>query len=40
MPDSFRYLITSQTPNGPQTIDVPEDHVPMSLRNSVKDELD
>jgi hypothetical protein len=40
MPDAFRYRITRQTPNGPQAIEVPEDHVPMSLRNRVKDELD
>ena len=40
MPDGFRYRITRQTAKGPQTIEIPEDHVPMVIRNSVKDELD
>ena len=40
MPDAFRYRITRETPKGPQTVEVPEDHVPLSLRNRVKDELD
>ena len=40
MPDAFRYRITRQTSQGPQTVEVPEEHVPMSLRNRVKDELD
>ncbi len=39
MPDAFRYRVTRQTPSGPQTVEVPEDRVPMVLRNSVKDEL-
>lgn len=38
-PDAFQYRITRQTQAGPQTIVVPEDHVPMILRRSVKDEL-
>jgi hypothetical protein len=40
MPDSFRYRITRQTSQGPQTIEVPEDLVPLVLRNCVKDELE
>ena len=40
MPDAFRYRITRQTPKGPQTIEVPEDRVPLILRNSVKDQLE
>lgn len=40
MPDAFRYRITRQTPKGPQTIEVPENSVPPSLRNRVTDELD
>ena len=40
MPDSFRYRITRQTSQGPQTIEVSEDRVPMVLRNCVKDELE
>ena len=39
MPDGFRYRITRQTPKGPKTVEVTEDRVPMSVRNSVKDEL-
>ena len=38
-PDEFSYRLTRQTSNGPQTIQVPERHVPMALRSSVKDEL-
>jgi hypothetical protein len=40
MPDGFRYRITRQTSNGPQTIEVPEDRVPTALQNCVKDELE
>jgi hypothetical protein len=40
MPDGFRYRITRQSSKGPQTIEVPEDGVPMALKNCVKDELE
>ena len=40
MPDGFRYRITRQTANGPQTIEVPENSVPTALKNCVKDELE
>jgi hypothetical protein len=40
MPDCFRYRITRQTPQGPQTIEVPEDLVPLVLRNCVKDDFE
>jgi hypothetical protein len=39
MPDGFRYKLTRQTPNGPQTVEVPEEHVPQSVRSAVKDQL-
>jgi hypothetical protein len=39
-PDGFRYRITRQTPNGPQTVEVPEDAVPEKLKNCVQDRLD
>jgi len=39
MPDEFSYRLTRQTPNGPQTIQVPEHHVPIAVRSTVKDEL-
>jgi hypothetical protein len=37
--DGFRYRITRQGPNGPETVEVPEASVPDALRSSVKDEL-
>ena len=39
-PDAFRYRITKQTPQGPQTVEVPEEQVPMVLQRSVKDVLE
>jgi hypothetical protein len=39
LPDSFRYRLTRQTARGPQTIEIPEQHVPMAVRAIVKDEL-
>jgi hypothetical protein len=38
-PDAFRYRLTRQTAHGPQTVEVPERHVPMAVRAIVKDEL-
>jgi hypothetical protein len=38
--DAFRYRITRQTPSGPQTIEVPEERVPASVRDCVKDILE
>jgi hypothetical protein len=38
-PDEFSYRLTRQTPSGPQTIQVPERHVPMAVRSIVKDQL-
>ena len=38
-PDEFSYRLTRQTPNGPETIQVPERHVPAAVRSSVKDQL-
>jgi hypothetical protein len=37
--DAFHYRITRDTPNGPQTVEVPESAVPAELQSSVKDEL-
>jgi len=37
--DAFRYRITRDTPNGQETVEVPESAVPPALRDSVKDEL-
>jgi hypothetical protein len=39
IPDAFRYRITRDTPNGQETVEVPESAVPPVLRDSVKDEL-
>lgn len=39
-PDSFRYIITRQTSSGEQKIEVPEELVPVGLRNRVKDTLE
>ena len=38
--DAFRYRISRDTPNGTQTIEVPESHVPESVKASVTDTLD
>jgi len=38
-PDEFSYRLTRQTPSGPQTIQVPERHVPIAVRSIVKDKL-
>ena len=38
-PDEFSYRLTRQTASGPQTIQVPERHVPMAVRSTVKDQL-
>ncbi len=38
-PDGFRYRLTRQTPQGPQSVEVPEAHVPEAVRAVVKDEL-
>ena len=37
--DAFRYRITRETPAGSQSIEVPEQMVPETLRSSVRDEL-
>jgi hypothetical protein len=37
--DSFRYRITRQTPQGPQTIEAPHEALPEALTSSVKDTL-
>jgi hypothetical protein len=37
--DGFRYKLTRQTDKGSQSVEVPEEHVPMAVRSSVKDEL-
>jgi len=37
--DGFRYRITRTTAKGLQTIEAPEEAVPMALRQSVKDEI-
>ena len=39
VPDAFRYRLTRQTAHGPQSIEVPEEHVPAAIQASVKDEL-
>ena len=39
LPDAFGYRLTRQTAHGPQTVEVPEQHVPMAIRAVVKDEL-
>jgi hypothetical protein len=38
--DGFRYKITRDGPNGPETVEVPESAVPQALQSSVKDELE
>jgi hypothetical protein len=37
--DGFIYRLTRHTNNGPQTVDVPEEHVPAIVKHSVKDEI-
>ena len=37
--DTFRYRISRETPNGVETIEVPEEDVPSLVSQSVKDEL-
>jgi hypothetical protein len=37
--DGFRYRLSRETPQGPQSVEVPESAVPESLRRAVKDEL-
>ena len=39
MPDAFRYRLTRSTPDGKQTVEVPESAVPASIADAVKDEL-
>jgi hypothetical protein len=39
-PDGFTYRLTRTIGSAPKTIDVPEDQVPMAVRNAVKDTLD
>jgi hypothetical protein len=39
-PDEFQYRITRMVANEPQTIEVPETHVPMPIRKCVRDSLD
>ena len=38
-PDGFMYRLTRQTPAGPQSIEVAEEHVPTALRAVVKDRI-
>lgn len=38
--DVFRYRLTRQTTAGAETIEVPEDAVPASVRDSVRDVLE
>jgi hypothetical protein len=40
MPDGFRYRITRKIGDDLQTIEVPEENVPMPIRNCVKDTLE
>lgn len=40
MPDGFRYRITRQTAKGTKTVEAAEHHVPLALRNVIKDELE
>jgi hypothetical protein len=40
MPDAFRYRITRKIGANEQTIEVPEDSVPGSIKSCVKDTLD
>ena len=37
--DGFRYRLTRKAAHGQQTIEVSEQHVPMAVRATVKDEL-
>jgi hypothetical protein len=38
-PDAFKYRLTRQTDGRQETIEVPEQHVPIAVRAVVKDEL-
>ena len=40
MPDGFLYRITRKIGNDLQTIEVPEENVPMDIRNCVKDTIE
>ncbi len=40
VPDGFRYRITRKIGNDLHTIEVPEENVPLSIRNCVKDTLE
>jgi hypothetical protein len=40
MPDGFHYRITRKIGSSEQTVEVPENSVPMTLKNSVKDTLE
>jgi hypothetical protein len=37
--DTFRYRISRTTPEGVETIEAPEEHVPAAISRCVKDEL-
>jgi hypothetical protein len=39
LPDAFKYRLTRQTAQGPQTVEIAEHHVPEAVRATVKDEL-
>ncbi len=39
LPDGFIYRLTRDTPGGVRTIEVPEQHVPDSIKSVVKDEI-
>ena len=39
-PDAFRYRLSRQTSSGLQSVEVPEEHVPESVRSSVVDTLE
>lgn len=39
-PDGFVYRITKKSGSDSQTIEVPDDSVPMAIRNAVKDTLE
>jgi hypothetical protein len=38
-PDGFIYRLTRQTPAGPQSVEVAEEHVPNALRAVVRDRI-
>ena len=39
-PDAFRYRLTKKTGARSRTVEVPEEKVPLAIRNSVKDTLE